>query len=167
MNDGEERIMSSADDDLNWLAMQYVLGELPEIERASFESRLIGDLRACEAVAVASRLVTGIQSAFAADLTSSPCVQASDSPRRSAWYVVAAASAAAIAFVGTAFWFSFAEDQSSQTADVVARWRAAADDSNIEADEPEDDLLEVSNLEIPDWLIAGVTVTTSEDTKEN
>ena len=39
-------------DSLNWLAVQYVLGELSESELLAFEDRLETDLAVCEAVDV-------------------------------------------------------------------------------------------------------------------
>ncbi len=52
-------------DSLNWLAVQYVLGELSESEASAFEERLAVDLTACEAIAEATRLTLALQLAAA------------------------------------------------------------------------------------------------------
>ena len=57
--------MSAADEHQDWLAMQYVLGELSDSERDAFEVRLTDDPAVCEAVTAASRLVLTARAAFA------------------------------------------------------------------------------------------------------
>jgi anti-sigma-K factor RskA len=56
---------SNVDAQLTWLATRYVLGELSEADRATFEQRLADDLVACEAVVEASRLKSGLRAALA------------------------------------------------------------------------------------------------------
>jgi len=44
----------------DWLAMQFVLGELTELQAAEFDAALMGDPGLCDAVVNASRLMSGI-----------------------------------------------------------------------------------------------------------
>lgn len=58
--------MSTFEDNLKtldgreWLAMQFVLGELPERESVAFDAALTDDLELCELVAQAAQLIAGV-----------------------------------------------------------------------------------------------------------
>ena len=54
----------SPDGDLDWLAYQYVSGELDDAQLEAFEQRLAGDQSAREAVAVAVELLAACRAAF-------------------------------------------------------------------------------------------------------
>jgi anti-sigma factor RsiW len=53
-------------DDVEWLSMRYVLGELPEDEAVAFETRLSVDQSAREAVARAAHIVEALAATYPA-----------------------------------------------------------------------------------------------------
>jgi hypothetical protein len=65
MND-VSRLLNSPDG-RQWLAMQYVLAELPEVHRLEFELALEDNVALCEAVVEACRLSAGVALAFEAE----------------------------------------------------------------------------------------------------
>ena len=62
-------------DDAQWLAMQFVLGELTEEQSERFQLAMTGDVSLCEAVVEATRLTAGISLACGLErVPSSPVV---------------------------------------------------------------------------------------------
>lgn len=61
MTNDETQIRS---DELNWLAVRYVSGEMTEAEAAAFEERLGTDELACEAVSKAVQMTLAVRAAF-------------------------------------------------------------------------------------------------------
>lgn len=146
------------DNDLNWLAMRYVLGELSESDRDAFEQRLLGDLAACEAIAAASRMRHGLHATIADSLVHQPSQQIVRSSARSLPAVAAALLCLSVTFVGVGYWLS-SPVSNHIAAELVSRWRtgmdASIDDSDTSVDEIDDSNVE---SEIPEWLIAGVAL---------
>jgi len=68
--------------ELQWLAFQYVSGELSTAAAAEFEQQLAGDQAACEAVAQAVLLTSAIHTACAA--SPAPCSPGAQTTSRSA-----------------------------------------------------------------------------------
>jgi len=60
----ENTSLQSADDASEWLAMQYVLGELSAEQVERFESAMAGNVALCELVLTATKLSAGIAMAF-------------------------------------------------------------------------------------------------------
>ncbi len=180
-------------DSLNWLAVQYVLGELSESELLAFEERLAVDLVACEAVAEAARLTLTLQVAaadspvVAACTTNSPrvlpdaTVHSSKTTPRGSWLVLAGATTAAAALLA-AMSFGPAISPSTQLArvdrsasELVSLWRAGSAAAELNIDDAEVELVESrSEVAVPDWLFAAVSLeqpnpatNSTEDRQEN
>ncbi|MBS0204299.1 MAG: hypothetical protein JSS49_15455 [Planctomycetes bacterium] len=156
--------MSSAMDDLQWQAMQYVLGEMSDTERDLFEARLADDLAACEAVTSASRLVLTAQAALHETSRTSPprtampvAVHAS---RRAAWFAVAMTAAAGILCV-VALQFAVSVPASrvagQDSAELVALWRSGMAVDAADVYDPDDAADAVSDA-VPSWMLAAVSV---------
>ena len=174
-----ERTNDTAQDEaLDWLAVQYVLGELAPSDLLAFEERLAVDPLACVAVAKAARLTLTLQSAVADDaalLASVPAVlvvRSSTSPRGS-WLALAGAATAAVGLLA-AVAFGPADSRSEWLArndrsasELVSLWRhgtpvggAFADESDVEVDE--------SNREVavPAWLFTAISLEQSKPAKD-
>ena len=168
----KDSIMSSnSDDRLNWLATQYVLGELCDSDRDAFELRLAEDLTACEAVARATRLTRALHAALedsdgSAQLPRAPFRE----PRRSRFAVVTLVAAISCLFLVMIFWsgnsVDFTESGLTQRSNleavefgfqVAGRMRKPAFDDD--ADDTDDDVHENSvDIAVPGWLMAGVVL---------
>ena len=150
---------SKVDEDLNWLATQYVLGELSGADRESFETRLAGDVAACEAVMSASRLLLTVQAVSAAPTpaVSTPATNLRRSAR-GAWAAVAAVCMAVVALCLIPFSTpdtveSVASNDSA--AQLVSLWRTGGvpDEDLEEVDDSVDD-----DVAVPGWMIAAVSL---------
>lgn len=157
--------MSSAFDDLQWQAMQYVLDELSDAEREAFESRLADDLSACEAVTSASRLMMTTQSAMQNSPRPSPLVVATPvvaTPvsRGGAWLVVALTTSVALLCVvalqssvsGPAGPVAGVQD----SVELVSLWRSGMDVDGADDDDA-DDAGDAANDAVPSWMLAAVS----------
>ena len=96
---------SAGNDDADWTALRYVLGEMTADEQEAFERLLPIDPQACERVASAARLATDVYGAVAGDRASAPVKRAQDSapvrPVRSGlWAVVGLAAAVCVLVAG-------------------------------------------------------------------
>ena len=164
-------------DSLNWLAVQYVLGELSESELLAFEERLETDLAVCEAVAAAVRLTFILQVAVA----DSPVVPAfaTNPPRvlpdatvhsfkttpRGSWLVLAGATTAAAVLLA-AMSLGPASSPSTQLArvdrsasELVSLWRTGSAVAELEIDDADVELAESgTEVAVPDWLFAAVSL---------
>ena len=157
--------MSSAFDDLQWQAMQYVLGELSDAEREAFESRLADDLTACEAVTSASRLVMTTQAAMQNSPRPSPRVVATPvvtTPvsRGGAWLVVALTTSVAILCV-VALQSSVSGPAGrvagvQESVELVSLWRSGMDADGSD-DDDSDDAGDAANDAVPSWMLAAVS----------
>ncbi|WP_010581958.1 hypothetical protein [Schlesneria paludicola] len=155
--------MSSEGDELNWLATQYVLGELACADRDSFELRLTNDLAACEAVASAHLLLATVQSAISSSVAVRPAaILSHESPKKSHWAVIAS-TVVALSLVGSSFWFSVPTSDSGMS--DVSMW--SLDDDVTVAEMGESDEDNDSHLEIPEWLLAGVSLELHDARKDN
>lgn len=158
---------SNTDDRLDWLATQYVLGELCDSDHEAFELRLAEDLTACEAVAEATQLTLALHVALAKS-SGSAQLQSTRLPvsRRSRFAVGTLVAAIACMFVVMVFWSGRSTDltesrltlRSNQEAvELVSRWRTDAKPVDEDADDSEDDVHEnTADSAVPGWLIAGV-----------
>jgi hypothetical protein len=101
-------------DDADWMALRYVLGELNADETEAFEQTLATDLGACERVASATRLATGLYAALEVDIESeittpkrpaptAPIATAARSSRRGLWAVVGLSAAVCFLTAGLSF----------------------------------------------------------------
>ncbi len=163
-------------DSLNWLAVQYVLGELHESEACAFEERLAVDLVACEAVAAATRLTLCLR--IGADqlaVSELPMVALPDqavrrvgvkapAPRGS-WLALAGATMAAAGLlvamslgpVGSRYEPLAQVDQSAS--ELVSLWRAGSSTAVPVADESDAEVDESNHeVAVPNWLFAAVSL---------
>jgi hypothetical protein len=102
LNDFRDHLTPDQQADLDWLAEQFVLGELPPLEEEAVASRLSDDDALAAAVARASRLVAAVRAA--ALVRPSAAVEPALRPRQGRlpgrWLLVAAgATAAAVAWL--------------------------------------------------------------------
>lgn len=149
---------SKVDENLNWLAMQYVLDELPVAEREAFESRLAEESAACEAVMAASRLMLTAQS-MSKELNVGHPVSKSRRSSRAAWTAFAVACVAVT--VLCLFPFVPADKVESvanldpAAVELVSLWRTGdvPEVDSDEVDESDDD-----DVAVPGWMIAAVSL---------
>ena len=171
-------------DDTQWLAMQYVLGELTQEESEQFESAMFEDVALCEAVVAATQLTAGI--AMACGLrpaSSAPVVFARmpssiSEPIRPAFartIVVGAAITMALTVLemvtlqnsprsGAS---SAAIDDAAADALAVLLRNETLNDSPNEFDEwnvPDDS---ISGLVAPEWLLTAVDLDASSESDDH
>lgn len=149
---------SKVDENLNWLAMQYVLDELPVAEREAFESRLAEESAACEAVMAASRLMLTAQSMSTERNVGHP-VSKSRRSSRAAWTAFAVACVA----VAVVCLFPFVPadrvdsvaNSDPAAVELVSLWRTGnvPEVDSDEVDESDDD-----DVAVPGWMIAAVSL---------
>jgi anti-sigma-K factor RskA len=165
--------MSSIEmNDRNWLAMQYVLGELSESDRIAFEERLPTDLQLCEAVTAASRLVLTAQAASMHD-DAWQSRQPSISTRQetgataasrswSAVIVTCAAMAMALMLVVRIPVKSPADghvsNNSPQAAELVSLWRSGSDAGDDDSDDLDEMADAATDVAVPSWMLAAVSI---------
>lgn len=158
-------------DSLNWLAVQYVLGELPESDQLAFEERLASDSVACEAVAEATRLMMTLQSAVtdvatvAAPQVVTPGVRSAKTTPRGSWLALAGATTAAAGLLAA---MSLGPNGSRQTqlvrvdrsaSELVSLWRTGSAAIETEADELDVEVAETNHdVAVPNWLFAAVSL---------
>ena len=158
-------------DSLNWLAVQYVLGELPESELFAFEERLASDPAACEAVAEATRLTLTLQSALAdviptaARKVAAPVVRLAKPTTRGSWLALAGATTAAAGLLAA---MSLGpngprQDQLARVdrsaSELVSLWRTGSSAAETDADESDVEVAEASpGVAVPNWLFAAVSL---------
>lgn len=173
---------SPSDDPLNWMAVQYVLGELPEADAAAFEERLATDLVACEAVSQATRLTMTLQVA-AAELQQAvvPTGRPVRHPQHRSWVALAGVASVAASLLA-ALWLIPAGPVETQLArhdrsasELVSLWRMSSAAAAAEVPEADVELIESgSEVAVPNWLLAAVSLeqtkplgTASEERQEN
>jgi len=161
---------SENDDQLNWLAMQYVLGEMSESDSNAFEDRLADDLAACEAVARASRMRLVLRAALAEPKTAVRVTQNVAASSRRSWLVVGTTAVAVCLFLGTTFLLlngnnsklarlSRANGSDGAVAELFSRWQAGTTAAEMEPVDSDDDLQEpLADVAVPEWLLAGLSI---------
>ena len=153
-------------DSLNWLAVQYVLGELPESAMFAFEERLASDSAACEAVAEATRLTMTLQSAVAdVAVVATSGVRSVKTTHRGSWLALAGATTAAACLLAA---MSLGPNGSRQTqlvrvdrsaSELVSLWRTGVAAAEVDADESDVEVTEASSdVAVPNWLFAAVSL---------
>ena len=158
-------------DSLNWLAVQYVLGELPEKEVFAFEERLASDSAACEAVAEATRLTLALQSAVTDIVTvaipeaTTPNVRSSKPTPRGSWLALTGATTAAAGLLAA---MSLGPNGPRQdqlalvdrsATELVSLWRTGSAVAETDTDESDAELSESGHeIAVPNWLFAAVSL---------
>lgn len=158
--------MTPVPDELFWQAMRYIGNDLTDAERLRFEERLATDVQACEAVALAVRLVAGLQSALAAQAVSRPERRFEGPARRRRWVPVALCAALLLATGLLVTYRSVPSPERVEvaTAELLNRWRLDRRfglieelDAEIEVD-GESGIVDES-LSAPGWLVSAVRLT--------
>jgi hypothetical protein len=153
------------EESLDWLAMQYVLDELPESARTEFEKRLENDLAACEAVAGATRLRMGLKQVLADAEPAISNHRAKSTVRGVFGLTLAAAILVAVILP------LLTRDQrvakpdpvEHENVELVALWRTGMTDSDEASDELGDDSPDLTtDGPLPSWLLAGVSLEINE-----
>lgn len=173
----ESLIMNNFEDNMNtpdgreWLAMQFVLGELPSHDAEQFEAALTDDLELCELVAQSAQLIAGLAAirtttrVVASSLVVSPVATASlvSSPRRM-WSVKATL---AMAMVFAAF-FSLKSSQPELSGSSIVELESLSHgempdlglaDVDVASDETlvsTDSESRLNVLDAPEWLVTAV-----------
>jgi anti-sigma-K factor RskA len=154
--------------DLNWLAQQYVLGDLAVGDAARFEARLADDETACEAVARATRLMLALESVGwnvpTGPMVASPVKVGTAHPTKNP--LVAAAALAACVLVLALAWSPTRPASSErhvraeivQAKELVSRWRGTrALIASLNPSDEDDDLADAGDL-APSWMLAAVSI---------
>lgn len=167
--------MSSPNDDRdNWLAMQYVLGELSETEQQAFEDRLAGDLAACEAVTRASRLLLTAREALVqsqpAPALVAPAVPVLVAPatpikpQHNSWLVVIVSSAAValLCLLGLQTPTKTADvarltGRDPAAAELVSLWHSGMSVADSESDDLDELADAAGDVAVPGWMLAAVS----------
>lgn len=148
--------MTDQRDELNWLAQQYVLGELDAEAAGAFEARLADDEAAGVALAQAVQLVAVLQ-------TVQP--ERTERSTRIDWRRLSLGLAATAA-AGAAVWLlpqistTTQEEVSAaplQAAELVSRWREAPLEGAPGSDRWTDEELDGGD-DVPNWLLAAVSL---------
>lgn len=152
-----------------WLAMQYVLGDLSDEQTELFELAMAEDATLCESVLMATRLSAGIVRAYDSQLpfrTATRCVPQAESPPRPKFVrfsVFAATTALSmvvillVTFGGSAQQILTAAHDDA-TADALAMLlnNAPANEMSSEFDELIEADDSISSLVAPAWLLTAV-----------
>jgi anti-sigma-K factor RskA len=156
--------------DLDWLAQQYVLGDLSVGDAARFEARLAEEAAACEAVARATGLVLALQAvpwgAATQPTVIVPANIAAGTARPTKTPLVAAAAVAACALVLTLAWSPLRPSSTGgqiraeivQAKELVSRWRGTrALVASLTTSDEDDAAAEAGDL-APSWMLAAVSI---------
>jgi anti-sigma-K factor RskA len=157
--------------DLDWLAQQYVLGDLPAGDAARFEARLADDPAACEAVAQATRLMLALETVeWAVPTTTNIVVPTKElvgtaHPTKKS-PLVAAAAVAACALVIALSWSPVRSPSSDlqvraeivQAKELVSRWRGSRALVAALTTSDEDDVIADTGDLAPSWMLAAVSI---------
>ncbi|MDB4637764.1 MAG: hypothetical protein P8M30_00560 [Planctomycetaceae bacterium] len=165
------------DDELNWLAFQYVTEQLPENQREAFETVLADDLAACEAVAAMSELAIQLKQVSRRELSQPEKTPLGLSTRLGSWVAVGSTLVA----LGWIFMLlntdnsetspriavSEAVTDSEEAAGLIAGWTGDEEETVL----IEENLLDVETLDlndsstpdIPGWMIAAVSLENTEE----
>ena len=153
--------MINHDDSLEWLAQRYVLGELGADEVAAFEARLADDEQAAAAVADAARLMMSVQAAVESQAQPTNLAARRHHPARSLAARIAIGIAGLAAAVAVVWLLPRGGDEA---AELAARWAEIPD--VVPADDAAEDE-EADGDEVPDWLLAAVTLEQDGIIQEN
>lgn len=164
---------SSVDEHRNWLAMQYVLGELSESDRDAFEERMADDLTICEAVTTATRLMLATRAALqpvmgsvASSIDIHREQRATPASRtnaaRGSWLVVAIASAAMAMLCLFAVRVpvggpDLANYRDPAAAELVSLWHSGMNSGEADSDDMDDVADASGDVTVPDWMLAAVS----------
>lgn len=148
-------------ENVDWLAQQYVLGELSERDAAGFEACLANDETACVALAQATQLVLSLQAVAAPRPLAVPV----RTPDRFGRQLVALAAVAACCLFTVLAW-SPAPSSSPrlvraeiiQAKELVNRWRIGRSLLGSATMVDDDDIIADAGDRAPSWMLAAVSI---------
>lgn len=166
-------------DEREWLATQYVLGELSAVEAEMFEVAMLDDADLCQLVAETSLLISGVHAASHQVFQSSPKVTIGAnfdrSKNRTTWPVKSALAAALLFAVSVTLRPSTDSSEgrlASADLDVLSstEMSVAADvvesELDVVADET-DPNCRLCSLDAPEWLVTAVELEQESDSGDN
>lgn len=154
--------------ELDWLAEQYVLGELALEQWDAFESRLASDQAAREAVASAVALMAASYEASITPASITPASFGGSAPapgsankwlRRAAGFSVVAASLTLVAF----FLWQTSRDRSEGASTLARAWSDTRESIDEDSEDEAIAMAESSHssleeVDLPDWLVTAVSL---------
>lgn len=150
--------MTDSIEDLNWLAQQYVLGELGAEAVEAFEARLADEEEAGAALARAVQLVAALRTGRAVRVERSTSRRAW---RRLAYGLSAAAAAGAVVWLAPRTATESPEEVAviapQRALELVSRWRDARPESMPGSDRWNDEEQDAGD-DVPNWLMAAVSL---------
>ncbi len=146
----------------DWLAMQYVLAELPDDQRTAFEDAMLDDVSLCEFVVGATRLTAGLTRALAAEAKGArPVVKRRAMSSQVSIFVAGIVLVAFLMVVVRSQFGSLNQSvtlDDSETADAFVNFLADDEASLSLADvaDDTDSTDSLSDLVAPEWLLTAV-----------
>ncbi|MEO2031192.1 MAG: hypothetical protein ABGZ35_03810, partial [Planctomycetaceae bacterium] len=160
------------EDDRQWLAYQYVHGEMAADDTESFEQKMLEDGDLCEAVAEISLLLTAIASS--ADAAGMAPLRPHHVPSGSVVSRVAATLAALCCCVGLVVILSTSSmlqpartgnmTEISEATMLVTAW-VDTGLTTEDREEHETDVTDEGKLVVPEWMLAGVSGIVIDETE--
>lgn len=172
-------------DDVQWLAMRYVLGELSDEQAETFEAAMLEDVALCEAVLQATLLNSAVALAYQSKHSVMPVlagvagdesvlpVRATDRSSFASFGVFAATTAMVLAVMAMVWMQNFPQaellaSEDDATADMLAMLlrNSSSSDLSSEVDEfsPTDD--SVTSLVAPEWLLTAVDLDSASELED-
>jgi anti-sigma-K factor RskA len=156
--------MTPAIHNLDWLAQQYMLGELSVSDAERFEQRLADDEAACAALAQATQLVLSLEALTPAAVVA--LVPTPSRPDRIGRQLVALTAVAACCLVMVLAWSSAPRSSDNlqvraeivQAKELVCRWRVTRSLVGALATADEDDDQADADDQAPSWMLAAVSI---------
>lgn len=155
--------MNAHDGDLDWLAQQYLLGELDGPAAARFEAAVARDDAAAAALADAMRLMAvldALRPATPAPAAAAPAGRAGWAAARRGLLAAALAASLMLAWLALRIPAGAAARDQDRAVELLAGWQAAGtDDDADEAAEEEPG----TDDDVPAWLLAAVAIEPDTD----
>lgn len=150
--------MTDSIEDLNWLAQQYVLGELGAEAVEAFEARLADDEETGAALARAVQLVAALRTGRAVRVERSTSRRGW---RRLAYGLAATAAAGAVVWLAPRTAIESPKEMAAvapqRALELVSRWRDARPESVSGSDRWNEEEQDAGD-DVPNWLMAAVSL---------
>jgi len=153
-------------DELSWLAFRYAAGEMTALEANAFETRMLEDLDACEAVARMALLCETANEAFERPLAP---LHAISVKRRTPRWVIAATLASMAWMVGIGVWFAgHNRAERRANAEIVGMWSSVSSGEAVavavdDVEVPQSETAAQGDVVVPDWMLAAVRLENTSD----
>lgn len=153
-------------DELSWLAFRYAAGEMAALEANEFETRMLDDVDACEAVARMALLCETANEAFERPLAP---LHAIPVKRRTPRWVIAATLASVAWMVGIGVWFAgHNRAERRANAEIVGMWSSVSAEEAVtvaveDVEAPSSETTAHGDVVVPDWMLAAVRLENTSD----